>query len=29
MNNNKIYLDWIKSFNWKILDPYKPDKYIK
>jgi hypothetical protein len=28
MNNNKIYLDWIKSFNWKILDPYKPTHYI-
>jgi hypothetical protein len=28
INNNKIYLNWINSFNWKILNPYKPYKYI-
>jgi len=29
IKNNKIYLDWIKSFNWKTSEPYKPNKYIK
>lgn len=28
INNNQIYLDWIKSFNWKTSNPYKPDKNI-
>jgi hypothetical protein len=28
INNNKIYLEWVNSFNWKILNPYKPNKYI-
>jgi hypothetical protein len=28
IKNNKIYLNWVDSFNWKILNPYKPDKYI-
>ena len=28
IKNNKIYIDWVNSFNWKILNPYKPDKYI-
>jgi len=28
IKNNKIYLNWINSFNWKILNPYKPNKYI-
>lgn len=29
INNNQIYLNWINSFNWKISNPYKPDKNIK
>jgi len=28
INNNQLYLDWIKSFNWKTSNPYKPDKNI-
>ena len=28
INNNPIYLNWISSFNWKILNPYKPEKNI-
>jgi hypothetical protein len=29
INNNQIYCKWIDSFNWKISDPYKPNKNIK
>ena len=29
INNNQIYCNWINSFNWKILNPYKPYLYIK
>jgi hypothetical protein len=29
INDNQIYSNWINSFNWKISDPYKPDKNIK
>ena len=29
INNNKIYSNWINSFNWKISNPYKPNKNIK
>ena len=29
INNNQIYYNWINSFNWKISNPYKPNKNIK
>ena len=29
INDNQIYSNWINSFNWKISNPYKPDKNIK
>jgi len=29
INNNQIYSNWISSFNWKISNPYKPNKNIK
>ena len=28
INNNQIYCNWIESFNWKISDPYKPNKNL-
>lgn len=28
IKNNEIYLNRINSFNWKILNPYKPNKFI-
>lgn len=28
VKNNSDYLEWIKSFNWKIAGPYKPIKFI-